>query len=224
MEPGTKLPPANGSGTQCDMISVPPSSPAGNCIRCSVPLSSGTDDGMCTRCLLQGALESLSDYDEADDERSSFATLLRDRQIGGYHLLGGIRPGGGGLVFKERQPYPARLVAVKGIAARQTAPPGARQGLPHAATTPARQAPPDHPPHATVGAARPATRGGARAEPACDGRRGASPCGGGTGSCAVMPTRTPTGNPGAGVCVSCSRCSSSATLTSLRVSRPGCAS
>ena len=120
------------------MISVPPSSPAGNCSRCSVPLSSGTDDGMCTRCLLKGALESLSDYDEADDERSSSATLLRERQIGGYHLLGEIGRGGMGVVFKARQLHPARMVALKVIAAGELASPVAVQRFHNEAQAAAR--------------------------------------------------------------------------------------
>ncbi len=105
------------------MTSVQSSSAPGKCSRCQALLSNATADGMCTRCLLTGALASLSDDEGMGNEQNFTGTLLCERQIGGYHLLGEIGRGGMGVVFKARQIHPERLVAIKVIAAGELASP-----------------------------------------------------------------------------------------------------
>jgi WD40 repeat protein len=91
------------------------------CPTCGHPLHAGVADGMCTRCLLTGALSLREESDSTELE--SPATLLTKREFAGYELQGEIARGGMGVVFRAKQRKPARIVALKVIAAGELATP-----------------------------------------------------------------------------------------------------
>jgi serine/threonine protein kinase/WD40 repeat protein len=92
--------------------------PSPRCSRCGAPLN-GAADGLCTRCLLTGAL--IPPLETEPVEMESPATLLARKEFAGYELLGEIARGGMGIVFRARQKRPERTVALKIIATGELA-------------------------------------------------------------------------------------------------------
>jgi eukaryotic-like serine/threonine-protein kinase len=102
---------------------MPEPATTAKCPGCGVPLSHGAAEGLCARCLLTGALAPSASEAEEASELESPATLLARREFAGYELIGEIARGGMGVVFRARQKRPARVVALKIIAAGELATP-----------------------------------------------------------------------------------------------------